>query len=129
MKIILETDKQIYNFGDIVTVRLLALNDSYRPADIDRRLLIGPNIKTEPPMNPPHPLSVEPATSNEAHNHLILNPWCFYGRQRTFQNLPQGNATFYAYILKQSYGLLFQDKPGDLSVLLASAEPLLVTIR
>jgi hypothetical protein len=129
MKIILETKQSDFNAGETVTVRVLALNDSYRPVTIDRRLLIGPNIKTEPPMNPPHPVSVEPASVKEEQNRLILNPWCFYGRERSFQGLPQGAATFYAYILQKPSGSLFPEKPGDAAALLASAEPLSVSIR
>jgi hypothetical protein len=129
MKIIIETDKADINTGESFTVRVLALNDSYRPVTIDRRLLIGPNIKTEPPMNPPHPVSIEPANVKEEQNLIILNPWCFYGRQRDFQALPQGAAVFYAYILHSPSGSLLPERPGVAAALLAAAEPLRVNIR
>jgi hypothetical protein len=129
MKITLETDKSKYNPGETVTVHLLVLNDSYSPVTIDRRLLIGPNIVTEPPMNPPLPISVEPAFSKEEQNLVALNPWGSFGRQRSFQGLPQGIATFYAYILKRPSGSLLPERPGEPAALLASAEPLSVNIR
>jgi hypothetical protein len=129
MKIILEMDKPEYTSSETVTVRLLALNDSYRPVTIDRRLLIGPNIKTEPPVNPPHPVSIEPASAKESSNQIILNAWCFYGRQRSFQGLPQGTATFYAYLLKKPSGSLLPERPGDMAALLVSAEPLSVKFQ
>jgi hypothetical protein len=129
MKIILTTENQEISAGGTATVRLLALNDSYHPVTIDRRLLIGPNIITDPPVNPPHPVSIEPAGSKEEANLIILNPWCFYGRQRSFQGLPQGSATFYAYLLQQPAASLLSERPGDSAALLASAEPLSIKIR
>jgi hypothetical protein len=129
MKILLETSKSVFKLNDTITVRLVVLNDSYQPLTIDRRLLVGPNIKTGTPLNPTLPLSIEPAFAEEGRNQIILNPWCFYGRQRNFQGLPKGTATFFAYMLQHPTGSLLPDKPGNPEMLLAAAEPLMINIR
>jgi hypothetical protein len=106
-----------------LAVRLTVLNDSYEPVRIDHRLLIGPNVASIP-----RPVSAEPSTEDEADNFTVLNPWCFYGRQRAFGDVT-GEVTFTAYLLASDDGgpLSAQGPVGDGEVV-ARAEPLVVEI-
>lgn len=128
MELFLEVEKDKFGTAEKITVRLLAVNNSYEPVALDRRLLVGPNPLPERPSGAPFPVSVEPSLPQEEQNLVVLNPWCFYGRQRTFDSFPPGRVTFYGYLLRQSSDLLLPQKPGDPNTLLVSAEPLIVTI-
>jgi hypothetical protein len=128
MKIILDSEKREYSREKSVIIRIFALNDTYDPVVLDRRLLIGPNPVTNPAIEPPFPLSVEPAFQHETQNLVTLNPWCFYGRQRSFENFPRGTVTFYGYLLRSSQTPLLPDKPKNLNSLAASADPLAIKI-
>ena len=128
MRLILETDKQDFLTSETITIRLLALNDSYEPVAVDRRLLVGPNPVPERPVEPPLPVSLKPAFPEEEQNCVMLNPWCFYGRQRTFDGFLPGQVTISAYLLRQPIGSLLPQGPGEPEALLASAEPLVLTI-
>jgi hypothetical protein len=107
-----------------VTIRLTLLNDSYQPATVDRRLLIGPH----PVGSGVSLVSREPAFAEERQNILILNPWCFYGRQRTFAHLPSGTIRFHAYLLKQGEDSLGPEGPQNPAAMFTAAEPLSVTL-
>lgn len=111
-----------------VTVRLLALNDSYEPTALDRRLLVGPNPVPDRPAGPPFPISVEPALPLEEENLVMLSPWCFYGRQRTFDRLPPGRVSFYGYLLRKASDLLLPERPKEPEALLVAAAPLAITV-
>lgn len=128
MKLILEAEKHIWRTDEALTVRLLAYNDSYEPVVLDRQLLIGPNLMPGVGRMPP-PVSVESAFVEAERNQLFLNPWTFYGRQRSFSGQPGGQVTFYGYLLRQPTQALLPKGPVDLEALLAEAEPLLLTIE
>lgn len=111
-----------------VTVRLIALNDTYEPVPLDRRLLIGPNVVPERANGLPLPVSVEPSAPTEEQNTVTLNPWCFYGRQRSFDGLAPGRATVYAYLLARPTDALLPNKPAEPDASYQSAEPVELTI-
>jgi len=128
MELKLEAEKQAWQAGETLMVRLVALNDQYEPVVIDRRLLIGPNLMPEPG-HMPQPINVEPAFEKEEDNQIILNPWCFYGRQRSFPPQPEGKVTFCAYLLHRQEDSLLPDRPTDSEALFVEAPPLVLTIR
>lgn len=123
MKLLLElVPKETQPDGELA-VRLLVLNDSYEPVRVDHRLLIGPNIASTP-----HPVSAEPSLPDEGDNLTVLNPWCFYGRQRPFGD-GKGSVTFTAYLLaSDDGGALGAHGPVGDGEVVASAEPLIVEI-
>jgi hypothetical protein len=129
MKLLLEVEKDKFSAGETVIVRFLVLNNGYEPAVLDRRLLVGPNPVLERSAGAPIPISVEPSLPREEQNLITLNPWCFYGRQRTFDNFPPGQVIFHGYLLRQSSDLLLSERPAEPDALLVSAEPLVVTIE
>ena len=129
MKLELIASKQTWGAGEDVTVRLLALNDAFEPAALDRRLLVGPNPVPESPRGLPLPVSTEPALDEENQNVVMLNPWCIYGRERTFPNLPAGQVTFYAYLLQRPADGMPPQGPIDPEELAAVADPLTLTVR
>ncbi len=128
MKLILESDKQVWNTGEVIIVRLLALNNSYEGAALDRRLLVGPNPLPDRPMRGFYGVSLEPAFTQKEQNLVLLNPWCFYGRQRTFENLAAGQLTLYGYLLNKPADSLLPKGPAETDALQAAAEPLVLTI-
>ncbi|HEX3044925.1 MAG TPA: hypothetical protein VHY08_09220 [Bacillota bacterium] len=128
MVLFLEAEKDKFGIGETITVSLLALNNSYEPVALDRRLLVGPNPIPECLVGAPFPVSVEPAFHQEEQNLIMLNPWCFYGRRRTFDSFPPGRVTFYSYLLRHASELLLPEKPGESEALFVSAEPLEVTV-
>lgn len=128
MELFLTVEKDKFGSTETITVRLLGLNNSYEPLALDRRLLVGPNPIPERPLGAPLPVSVEAALPQEEQNLIILNPWCFYGRQRTFESFEPGQVTFHGYLLRQFTESLLPERPGEPEALLVSAEPLSVTI-
>ncbi|TCO54087.1 hypothetical protein [Actinocrispum wychmicini] len=108
--------------GDKVVVRLVLLNDTYDTVMLDRSLLIGPNPVAAHPTGLPLPISLEPPLSD---NTVVLNPWCLYGRQRTFD--AAGEMTFHAYLLREHTDQLRPDGPVDAALVDIVTVPL--TIR
>lgn len=129
MQLFLEAEKDKSGTAETVKVRLLVLNNSYEPAALNRRLLVGPNPVPERSVGAPFPVSLEPALPQEEQNLIILNPWCFYGRQRTFDSFPPGRVTFYGYLLRQFSESLVPEGPREPEAMLVSAEPLIVMIE
>jgi hypothetical protein len=125
----LEADRHELSSGEPVAVRVVVLNDSYEPVAVDRRLLVGPNLVPEPPTGPPLPISLEPALSDEERNLVYLNPWCFYGRERSWRDLPPGRVMVYAYLLRRAVDSRRPEGPGESDALLAAAPPLTLTVR
>ena len=119
---------QVEQSGETITARILALNDSYEPVVLDPRLLIGPNPVPEHPTGLPIPVSIEPALPREGENRILLNPWCLYGRERTFETLPRGRVTFHAYLLRELSSALLPDRPGDPDALFDAAEAAAIVI-
>jgi hypothetical protein len=129
MQLRLEAEKKTWKAKETVTVRLVAYNEAYEPVEIDRRHLVGPNPVPEKPGGLPMPVSLEPAGRRKEHNQVLLNPWCFYGRQRVFDNLTAGKVTFYGYLLRDDTGRPTPKGPEDAGAVLAAAEPLVLTIE
>ena len=109
-----------------VVVRLLLLNDSFEPVTLDRRLLIGPNPVPSVPTGLPLPISMEPPADDEAGNLVVLNPWCLYGRERTF-DAALGELTFHGYLLRQAEDELRATGPVRADAVEISADPLTVS--
>jgi hypothetical protein len=127
VKLILEAEKRVWRPGEMMTVRLLVHNDGYEPVVLDRRLLIGPNLM--PASGNAPPVSVEPAFTEEARNQIFLNPWTFYGRQRSFPGQLAGPVFFYGYLLGRPGSGVLPKGPADAHALLAEAEPLMLTVE
>jgi hypothetical protein len=128
MQLMLEADKQELSSGEPVAVRVIVLNDSYEPVAVDRRLLVGPNPVPEPRAGSPLPVSLEPAFPDEERNLIYLNPWCFYGRERSWKFLPPGRVTVHAYLLRRPVRSLLAEGPGEPDALLVGAPPLALTV-
>jgi hypothetical protein len=124
VQLILESTRDTWTAGETVTVRVLALNDSYEPVSLDRRLLVGPNAVPGPPL-----ISLEPSSREETENMVLLHPWCFYGRERGFDGLLPGRVNFHAYLMERLEQDLLPDRPRDETVRALSAEPLAVEVR
>jgi hypothetical protein len=125
----LEARKDRFGAAETVVVRLLAFNDRYEPAHLDRRLLVGPSPVPDRPTGIPFPVSVEPAWPEDEQNLVTLNPWCLYGRERRFDDLPPGRVTFHGYLLRRASQSLLPERPGEAEALLVSGEPLIVTVE
>lgn len=104
-----------------VDVRLTVLNQSTEPVMLDRRLLFGPH----PGSGELVLLASEPATRKRADNVVLLNPSCFYGRQRRYQ-YDSGEITFHGYLLRDRTDVLLPTGPGDPAALLTAAPPLVI---
>lgn len=128
MQVQLEVEKTTWRQGEAVAVRLLVLNDSYEPVTIDRRALIGPNPQAAAPSGLPLPVSVESDAPHEEDNRVLLNPWCFYGRERSFDYLPPGQVTIYGYLLRRP-GPGGPAGPADPDDVLTAAAPIKLTIE
>jgi hypothetical protein len=105
--------------GDEVVVRLVALNDTYKPVDLDRRLLIGPNLMVGDGIVP---VSVEPRAAEDADNIVRLNPFCFYGRERKFRSADGARA--HGYLVSAPTQALLPTGPADPGALAVEAESL-----
>ena len=105
--------------GNEVVLRLVAFNDSSKPIEFDRRLLVGPNGVVEGAE--PWPVSLEPAAKDSRRNAVLLSPFCFYGRERPFTvNQP---TTFHGYLAAKAEGFL-PAGPANAEQLVTAAEPL-----
>jgi hypothetical protein len=106
--------------GDDVVLRLMAFNDTAKPVELDRRCLVGPNgvVAGEEPW----PISLEPPAKDRQQNIVLLNPFCLYGRERTFTVTRP--TTFYAYMVSRHGEGLLPDGPAEKKQLVAAAEPL-----
>lgn len=105
-----------------VDVRLTVLNDSAEPVTVDRRLLYGPH----PGRGELVMLAREPDATDESQHEILLNPLCFYGRQRRYR-YPAGDMTFHGYLVTGETDGLLPDGPSDPDKAAAVAEPLTVS--
>jgi hypothetical protein len=129
MKLMLESDKDIGHIKEEFMIRLTALNDSYDIVSLDRRLLIGPNVVQEVENGVDfRPVSVEPSLPVKEQNIVNLSPWSLYGRERSFNMFKSGKMIAYGYLLRQQSKSLLPQRPGNVGDLLASAEPLILSI-
>jgi hypothetical protein len=103
-------------------VRLTVFNPTTEPVVLDRRLLLGPH----PGRGELVMLASEPAADDPAHELVLLNPLCFYGRQRRYR-YPAGDMVFHGYLLTGQTDGLAPAGPSDGGKLAAEAEPLLVS--
>jgi hypothetical protein len=104
-----------------VDVRLTVFNASLDPVVLDRRLLYGPH----PGRGDMVLLASEPNPPKRSQNFVLLNPSCFYGRQRRYQ-YPSGEMTFHGYLVTERTDGLLPAGPSDRKKLAAAAEPLVV---
>jgi len=70
-------------------VRVLLINDSYEPVAVSRNAFIGPNLTAQHAVQ-----SVEP-TYGGPDEPLTLQPFSFYGRERSL-SLPPGESEIVA---------------------------------
>ena len=70
-------------------VRVVLFNDGYSPVEVSRNALVGPNVEDSAATGAPRPDSVEP-TFGGPDQPLTLQPFTFYGRERTFSGLALG---------------------------------------
>ena len=77
-------------------IRVLLFNDSYEPVMISRNAFVGPNLKVLSVDKHPLPESVE-GTFGGLDEPLTLQSFTFYGRERTFSELPPGKIEVSAY--------------------------------
>ena len=104
-----------------VDVRLTVFNAGTEPVEFDRRLLFGPH----PGAGEMVLLASEPSASKKSSAVVLLNPLCFYGRQRHYQ-YPGGEMTFHGYLVVERTDGLLPAGPADASKLAAAAVPLVV---
>jgi len=128
MKLLLRAQRRRWSTDEEVVVQLLAINDSYEAVNLDKRLLVGPNPVPARSSGIPFPVSLEPTFATEEQNVVVLNPWCFYGRERSWK-LPAGRSTFYGYLLHRPVDALLPDGPGDRKALALEAEPLELRVQ
>jgi hypothetical protein len=125
VKLTLERVEQAEEQSGQILIRLLVLNDSYDVVTLDRGRLIGPNPVPARPSGLPLPISIEPtAEDGPENNNVALNPWCLYGRQRTFDAV--GGLTFHGYLLRKPSDELRPVGPVDPDALAIAAPPLTV---
>ncbi len=128
MKLILRATKNSWNTNELVIVQVVVVNDSYEAVGLDRRLLVGPNPMPDKSPGIPMPISVEPAFPKEEQNMIMLNPFCFYGRERSW-SFHAGQVTFYGYLLSRAVDQLALEGPKDAEALALAAEPLVLVIQ
>ncbi|MEO8539447.1 MAG: hypothetical protein ABI577_06870 [bacterium] len=116
MKITLEVASRN---GDGIVLRLIAFNDSPKPVDLDRRLLVGPSGVVDGAES--WPVSLEPPTKDSQQNIIRLNPRCFYGREREFTVTE--TTTFHGYLAAKANGFL-PEGPANAKHLVQAAAPL-----
>jgi hypothetical protein len=128
VKLIIEADMPRWKRDETIVVRILAINDSYQPVVVDRRLLIGPTPISQGAVGLPHPVSREPAFSSAEENRVLLNPWGIYGRERSFELLPSGIVAFHGYLLTAATDALLPEGPTEPWMLQLAAVPLEIEI-
>jgi hypothetical protein len=102
-------------------VRLTVFNAGTEPVMLDRRLLFGPHPRHGDPVL----LAREPNAPKASQELVLLNPLCFYGRQRQYQ-YSTGEVTFHGYLLTEQTDGLLPSGPAEPGKLAAGAEPLVV---
>ena len=74
--------------GGKIGLRALLFNDGFEPLAVSRNAFVGPNV-SDPSHGAPRPASVEP-TLGGPEEPLTLQPFTFYGRERTFEGVADG---------------------------------------
>jgi hypothetical protein len=73
------------------TVRALLVNDSYEPVVVSRNAFVGPHLKG------PHTVEAVEPTFGGPEETLTLQPFTFYGRERSVSLAPGENEVVAAY--------------------------------
>lgn len=128
MKLMVEAARSRWKRDETIVVRIMALNDSYQPVAVDRRLIIGPTPVPQGCMGLPYPVSREPAFIAAEDNRVLLNPWGIYGRERSFDHLPSGIVVFHGYLLTEATDALLPEGPAEPGMLQLAAVPLEIEI-
>ena len=110
-------------------MRLIVLNDGYEAVAFDRRLLVGPNFAAAAGGAGPLPMAMEPVFAEETANHVVLNPFCFYGRERSQEDLPPGEITVEGFMLARTLDQLGPEGLGAEGAVTTRAEPLRLVIE
>lgn len=74
--------------GGEIRLRALLFNAGFEPLVVSRNAFVGPNV-TDLSHGAPRPESVEP-TFGGPEEPLTLQPFTFYGRERTFADVADG---------------------------------------
>ena len=114
MRLYLEADQEHIPAGGDAVVRLVVFDDEFEPIVFSRVMLLGPNLAG--PLGA-LPMSAEPEFENPALNDVALNPGCYYGRERSWSDLPAGEY--------RVTGMLMGDE-GSVEI---AAEPLLLRVE
>jgi hypothetical protein len=121
MRLVLEATKTEWRAGETVTVRLVVFNEAYEPVAFDRRLLAGPSFQGMP-------AAMEPGFAEDHANHVILNPFCLYGRERTYEEAPAGTLVVEGLLLSKPLDALGPEGLRAEGAIAARAEPLTLTV-
>ena len=122
MRLLLESQRTNWRAGEPITARLVVFNDSYEAIAFDRRLLMGPNFPGLPP-------AMEPGFAEEHANHVILNPFCLYGRERMLEEPTAGPLEVNGLLLARPLEELGEAGLREPDAVAARAEPLRLTVR
>jgi hypothetical protein len=76
--------------SETCNVRAILFNDSYEPVAVSRNAFLGPTVSVPGSHIPSH--AVE-ATYGSADEPLTLQPFTFYGRERSVNGLQPGDIT------------------------------------
>jgi hypothetical protein len=129
VRLFLEAPRTTWSAGDTVTVRLVVFNDGYEPVAFDRRRLVGPNFGAGGGAGPlPMPMAVEPGFEEEAANHVVLNPFCLYGRERSAESVPAGEITAEGFLLAKPLEALGDEGVAAPDAVALRAEPLTLRV-
>lgn len=79
-----------------VALRAVLFNDSFEPVEISRNAFIGPNVVAVTAQGFPHPDAVEP-TFGQDEELVSLQPFAFYGRERSYDSLGPGEVEVTAF--------------------------------
>lgn len=110
MQVYLEANRRHVPAGTSAVVRLVVFDDEDEPIVFNRTMLLGPNLSGP---TGPLPLSAGPGFDDPALNDIALNPGCYYGRERSWSDLPAGEY--------EVTGWLLGDEPDTVEL---TAEPL-----
>ena len=122
MRLLLEAPRTNWRAGETITARLVVFNDTYEPIAFDRRLLMGPNFPGLPP-------AMEPGFAEEHANHVILNPFCLYGRERILEETAPGTVEVAGLMLARPLEELGEEGLNAPDAVAERAEPLRLTVR
>ena len=94
--------------GGEIRLRALLFNSGFAPLAVSRNAFVGPNVTDLSP-GAPRPASVEP-TFGGPEEPLTLQPFTFYGRERTFDGVADG-ATMEAHYRPEGAAAISASRP------------------